>query len=147
MCSSDLGFSEFFSYGSLNKFDGTVGVQPYRPLTLLYFGIQKTFFDNSTSAAHLLNVLLYALLSLVLFSLLQRLFPKLHVWFIGLITLLFVAHPIHTEVICSVKSVDELLAGLFGFLASANVDSIHFDISFHASIPENPGCFAKPGFD
>ncbi len=111
------GFSEFFSYGSLNKFDGTEGVQPYRPITLLYFGIQKALFDDSASAAHLFNVLLYAILVLVLFSLLQKLFPDLNTWFIGLMTLLFIAHPIHTEVICSVKSVDELLAGLFGFLA------------------------------
>ena len=60
------GFSEFFSYGSLNKFDGTTGVQPYRPITLLYFGLQKQYFDNSTTAAHFFNVLLYALVVLVL---------------------------------------------------------------------------------
>ena len=35
------GFSEFFSYGSMYKFDGTTGVQPYRPITLLSFSIDK----------------------------------------------------------------------------------------------------------
>ena len=32
------GFNEFFAYGSMNKFDGTTGLQPYRPATLLEIG-------------------------------------------------------------------------------------------------------------
>ena len=44
------GFSEFFSYGSLNKFDGTEGIQPYRPITLLYFGIQKAPVQQTTAS-------------------------------------------------------------------------------------------------
>ena len=31
------GIGEFFTYGSMFKFDGTTGVQPYRPITLLSF--------------------------------------------------------------------------------------------------------------
>ena len=111
------GISDIFSKGSLNQFDGTTGVQPYRPITLTVFAIQKSFFDNSPLAAHLVNVLLYILTTLVLFALLRKLFPKFHVYLIALMSLLFVVHPIHTEVVSSVKSMDELLAALFGFMA------------------------------
>lgn len=111
------GLQEFFSYGSLNKFDGTEGLQPYRPITLLVFGIQKTLFDNSTTMAHLMNVLLYVLLIQILFSLIKKLFPTLNAYLVCLICILFTTHPIHTEVVASVKSMDELLAAIFAFLS------------------------------
>ncbi len=111
------GISDIFTKGSLNQFDGTTGVQPYRPLTLTVFAIQKTLFDNSPSAAHFVNMLLYILVVLVVFELLRKLFSSFHIYGIALMALLFVVHPIHTEVVSSVKSMDELLAAFFGFLA------------------------------
>lgn len=111
------GISDIFTKGSLNQFDGTTGVQPYRPVTLTVFAIQKSLFDNSPAAAHLFNVLLYIIVVLILFQLLLKLFPGFHVYFISLMALLFAVHPIHTEVVSSVKSMDELLAALFGFMA------------------------------
>lgn len=109
------GFSEFFGYGSLNQFDGTTGVQPYRPLTLFYFAFQKELFNNSAAAAHFFNVLLYLLLALLLYSLLKKLLNHAPNYVPAMAALLFVVHPLHTEVICSVKSADELLAALTGF--------------------------------
>ena len=111
------GVADIFTKGSLNQFDGTTGVQPYRPVTLTVFAIQKTLFDNSPSAAHFVNVILYILVVLVLFGLLKKLFPSFHVYVVALMAVLFVVHPIHTEVVSSVKSMDELLAALFGFMA------------------------------
>ncbi len=111
------GISEFFSYGSMEKFDGTLGEQPYRPITLLSFAIEKDLFNNKAASSHFINVLLYILILQVLFSLLLRLFPKIHPMLSAAVVLLFAAHPIHTEVVASVKSRDELLAGLFGLLA------------------------------
>lgn len=111
------GLQEFFSYGSLNKFDGTEGLQPYRPITLFVFAIQKTLFDNSPAMAHLMNVLLYILLLQILFSLIKKLFPTLNIYLISLICVVFTTHPIHSEVVASVKSMDELLAAIFAFLS------------------------------
>lgn len=111
------GVGDIFSKGSLNQFDGTTGVQPYRPITLTVFAIQKTLFDNSPSAAHFINMFFYILVVLVVFELLRKLFPAFQVHVIALMALLFVVHPIHTEVVSSVKSMDELLAALFGFMA------------------------------
>jgi tetratricopeptide (TPR) repeat protein len=111
------GFGEFFSYGSMNKFDGTTGIQPYRPATLLSFAIEKQFFNNSASISHFINLLLYILIINFLYVLLKRIFPKFNFSVLAAIALIYTVHPIHTEVVCSVKSRDELLAALFGLLA------------------------------
>ena len=108
---------DLFTKGSLNQFDGTIGVQPYRPVTLLSFALEKQFFDNSAAASHFFNVLLYVLLIQVLFQLLRKLFHNVKPLLIACIVMIYAVHPIHTEVVCSVKSRDEILAALFGFLA------------------------------
>jgi tetratricopeptide (TPR) repeat protein len=54
---------------------------------------------------------------LLLFTILRRLLRNYHYLFPFFITLLFAAHPIHTEVVASLKNRDELLMLLFGLLA------------------------------
>ena len=111
------GIGETFTYGSLEKYNGMKGVQPYRPVTLISFAVQKELFENSPAKAHLVNVLLYIFLLLVIFNLLVKLLPGINPLVCGLIVLLFAAHPVHTEVVASVKSQDELLSALFSLLA------------------------------
>jgi protein O-mannosyl-transferase len=111
------GIPETFMYGSLEKYNGMKGLQPYRPVTLSSFAIQKQLFNNSAAKAHLINVLLYALLVLVLFNVLLKLLPAAHPLVCATMVLLFAAHPVHTEVVASVKSQDELLSVLFALLA------------------------------
>ncbi len=111
------GTAEIFTHGSMEKFDGTTGVQPYRPVTLLSFAFEKQAFDNDPAHSHFINILLYIIILQVIFSLLLRLFPATHMYISAAVVLLFALHPVHTEVIASVKSRDELLAALFGLLA------------------------------
>lgn len=111
------GISEILTHGSLEKFDNSKGLQPYRPLTLASFALQKQFFGNDAKKAHLFNVLLYALLLIVLFEVLRQLFQDIHPLFCALIVLLYAAHPVHTEVVANVKSRDELLAVVFSLAA------------------------------
>ena len=111
------GIPETFTYGSLEKFNGMKGLQPYRPVTLSSFAIQKQLFNNSPAKAHVMNVVLYALLALVLFNVLLKLLPAAHPLVCATIVLLFAIHPVHTEVVASVKSQDELLSVLFALLA------------------------------
>lgn len=118
------GIGEIFTHGSLEKYNGMKGVQPYRPVTLTSFAIQKQLFDNDAAKAHLVNVLLYVLLVLALFNLLLKLFPATNPLVSGIIVLLFAVHPIHTEVVCSVKGQDELLSALFGLLAFSYAASL-----------------------
>jgi cytochrome c-type biogenesis protein CcmH/NrfG len=62
------------------------------------------------------QVFLYLLTVIGFFFLLRELFPNQNLILIALITLLFLAHPIHTEVVANVKSRDEILALLFSVL-------------------------------
>jgi tetratricopeptide (TPR) repeat protein len=94
-----------------------IGTLPYRPVMLSSFAIENSFFGNNAGLRHLMNVALYIVLLQLVFSLLLKLTPNTNALFPGLIVLLYAAHPIHTEVVSSVKGRDELLAALFGFLA------------------------------
>ncbi len=72
---------------------------------------------------HLVNVLLYGFTGIVLYLLLlQLLGPKrntVFAYFIALVTTaLFIAHPIHTEVVANIKGRDEIVT-LLGSLAAA----------------------------
>jgi Flp pilus assembly protein TadD len=116
-------FPKLFSQGSLVGFDGT-NVADYRPLVLVTFAIEKSLFGNSPKAGHFINILLYISCSLVLFSLCRKMFRNHPIYLSFFITLLFVAHPLHTEVVANIKSRDELLCFLFGVM------SLNYGISY-----------------
>ena len=112
-----VGIGDLFTHGSMEKFDGTTGLQPYRPITLLSFTLERIRFDNDPGSSHMVNVVLYILLLQVLLSVLIRLFSDdSKPWIIGAL-MIYLLHPMHVEVVASVKSRDELLAALFGFMA------------------------------
>lgn len=82
----------------------------YRPLSMITFAIENEFFPGNPHVSHLGNVILYALTGFFLCMLLMNLFRNYHPAFSLFITLLFIAHPIHTEVVANIKSRDEILA-------------------------------------
>lgn len=86
----------------------------YRPIPLITFAIEYQFFGSNPHISHFINVLLYALSCALLFSILLELFKTYNIVFPFLISLLFLFHSIHTEVVCNIKCRDELLAFLFG---------------------------------
>ncbi len=106
-----------FSESSLGAESVNTVNHPYRPITMLSFALDKSLFNASSRGAHLINLLLYVLLIQVLYSLLRKLFPDSSPTLSAAIALLFAAHPVHSEVVASVKSRDEILAALFGFMA------------------------------
>jgi tetratricopeptide (TPR) repeat protein len=81
----------------------------YRPLVRTTFAIEYEFFGRNPYVSHVINTLLYFILVLVLFRVLKRLLHNYHIFFPFLIALLFAAHPIHTEVVASLKNRDEIL--------------------------------------
>jgi tetratricopeptide (TPR) repeat protein len=111
------GISDIFTHGSMEKFDGTTGLQPYRPITLLSFALERVRFENDPAASHGVNLFLYILVLLVLLQVLIQLFGDKSGSWITAALLIYLLHPTHVEVVASVKSRDELLAALFGFLA------------------------------
>src|SRR5690554_2082600 len=89
----------------------------YRPITLTSFAIEYGLFGAKPVVSHFINLFLYILSCLLIFKILHSLFKNSH-WLLPLtITVLFVVHPIHSEVVNNVKSRDEILCFLFALLA------------------------------
>ena len=87
----------------------------YRPLSLIMFALEKEFFNSNTKIAHGINLILYAISCLVLFISLRKVFEKLPLIVPLVASIIFVVHPLHTEVVANIKGRDDLLA-LFGFV-------------------------------
>lgn len=85
----------------------------YRPLSVAMFAVEYSIAPEKPFVGHLMNVLLYALTAAVLFLLLSTLFANTNPILAFTATLLFIAHPLHTEVIANIKSRDEILCFLF----------------------------------
>jgi protein O-mannosyl-transferase len=104
-------------YINLNAEAGGTMNFGYRPLTKVMFAVEHQIFGQSPATSHLINILLYGLTLLLLFSILRRLTQNYSIWFPFLITLLWAAHPVHTEVVASLKNREEIISFLFGLLA------------------------------
>jgi tetratricopeptide (TPR) repeat protein len=90
----------------------------YRPLAGAYYLVIGALGGlHHAPVYHFFQLLLYGLNAAVVFWFFGRLRPLAFVLQV-LATLLFIVHPIHTEVVCNIKSADEMLCLLF-FLASA----------------------------
>lgn len=84
----------------------------YRPLSLITFAVEYQFAGVSPQVSHTVNIFLFALSVFLVSLLVSRLFSGANPVFPFLITVLFAAHPIHTEVIDNLKGRDELLSFL-----------------------------------
>jgi protein O-mannosyl-transferase len=132
------GISDIFRFES---FRGYFGEQKqllegdrYRPFSLATFAAEVGLFGKgNTFLGHFLNLLLYALTALLFYRVLIFMFPKeettpedaqtsnfklqtlLSIPFLA--TALFIAHPLHVEVVANIKGRDEILA-LLGELSA-----------------------------
>ena len=104
---------DIFGKGSVYGFSGE-NTGTWRPVTLLSFALEKQLGKTfQPRRSHLFSLILYGITAFVLFLVLIRMLPK-HAWLLSLlITLLFVVHPIHSEVVANVKGREEILAFLF----------------------------------
>lgn len=96
----------------------------YRPFSLVMFAVEYELFNGKAWFGHLMNVLMYAFTALLLFKVLTRVFKDYSFFLPFFITLLYVVHPIHTEVVANIKSRDELGAFLFSLAA------IHYFLNY-----------------
>ena len=99
----------------------------YRPAPLVIYAIIWEYFPNNPQAYHLINVLLFSATCLLLFLLLFKLFKEKTLLFPFVCSVLYAAHPIHTEVVNNIKSLDEILCFLFALM------SIWFFIQYSTS--------------
>jgi protein O-mannosyl-transferase len=120
------GIPEIFANDTFRgSYDNLPTIQRYRPLSLATFAAEHQLFGNAAHVSHFDNIVLLVWLSLVLYAFLGKLFarnggptgrsPALEVPFLA--TLLFIAHPVHTETVANIKGRDELLALACGLSA------------------------------
>lgn len=119
------GIGDAFFNDSMTGFFGKdkklVAGGRYRPLTMSLHAAEYQIFGENALAYHLINILLYIFIGILVYRILLRLFPpeiegqrNLNALFISLV---YMAHPLHTEVVANIKSQDELLSILFAFSA------------------------------
>jgi protein O-mannosyl-transferase len=107
----------------------------YRPLSLVSFAIELEFagkeirdhnnefqYIGNPKISHFNNILLYILTCIILYMILRRFFPSnlSGRWYLSLpflVSLLFMAHPIHTEAVANIKGRDEIMVLLGSLLA------------------------------
>ena len=86
----------------------------YRPIPKTTFAIEHQFWGSKPGVSHGINILIYWALSVLLFFILKRVLKNFNILFPFLVTLLFMAHPVHTEVVASLKNRDEMFAFICG---------------------------------
>lgn len=94
----------------------------YRPLTPVMFAIEYQLVGNKPWLGHLINILLYGLLCMMIYKLLVKMMCSredniLIRYLILGITLIYTAHPLHTEAIANIKGRDEIMSMLGSVLA------------------------------
>ena len=89
----------------------------YRPLSVAMFALEWELSPNNPHLSHWLNLLFYVFTGWLLFITLSKLLKNYNLVIPFLISIVFIAHPVHTEVVANIKSRDELM-GFFLSIAS-----------------------------
>ena len=92
----------------------------YRPLSQVIFNIEYSLFGLSPTLWHIQNTIFFAFAMVLVYLTLLKLFrtTKIKWYSIAFIaSLIATAHPLNTEVVANIKSLDLLLSLIFSFLA------------------------------
>lgn len=117
-----------------------INARAFRPIPLTTLALEVEFLDNKPATAfeqknwtpnpaiyHRTNLIFYGLTGFFLFFFLARMLKDYHYLLAIIVTLLFVLHPIHVEVIANIKSRDTLLGflnfAIAGWFLLKSVDS------------------------
>lgn len=111
------GISGLYEIFTLPYSDRENYVYGYRPIAKASFAIEYSLWKFNPHLSHLVNIILYAISLFLLFILFQKIFKTIKPIYLWLMVLLFASHPIHTEVVSSLKNREELFCFLFGFLS------------------------------
>ncbi|MCE3278897.1 MAG: bacteriophage receptor-2C outer rane subunit [Bacteroidetes bacterium] len=80
----------------------------YRPMSKALFAIEWEIAPDNSTLAHFINIVLYGIACVLMFLVFSR-WTRINIYILFITTLLFAAHPIHTEVVANIKSADEIL--------------------------------------
>jgi tetratricopeptide (TPR) repeat protein len=100
---TEYRYGVWSSYGSL-----------YRPFSLAMFALEWQLSPDNPAVGHFVNMALYGFTGWLLWITWRRILVDYPVALPALAVLLFIAHPVHTEVVANIKSRDEILAMIGG---------------------------------
>jgi tetratricopeptide (TPR) repeat protein len=109
----------FFGFFKIEGKEKLVSGGRYRPLTPVMFSVEHAIFGENAPARHIINGLLYALLCVMIYLLIIKIFKPIIAHeklalFAFIATMLYAFHPIHTEAVANIKGRDEIMAMLLG---------------------------------
>ena len=124
------GFQGIWKIMTTESFEGYFGEKKnfvqgnrYRPLSIATFAMEYGIIGKlNPTVSHFINILLYGLTGIILMLVLSMLFRnfKPRAWWFSipfLASILYIAHPIHTEAVANIKGRDEIMTMLFSLLA------------------------------
>lgn len=116
----EILFNDAFA-GFLGKYKNLLTGGRYRPLSQIMFAAEYQLFGEKPFWGHLLNVVFYAIASVLVFYFLKLLITvkntRSKLFSIPFVaSLIFIAHPIHTEVVANIKGRDEILSLFFSII-------------------------------
>lgn len=106
------GIDEIWTTSYFKGYREHINVRAYRPVPLTTLALTYQLAGLNTSVHHAINIIGYGLTGFFLFLFLSLLLRGYHLALPIAISLLFIVHPIHVEVVANIKSRDELLAFL-----------------------------------
>ncbi len=86
------------------------GGDGYRPLTIFAFRLEEVLGHGIPMPFHAVNILLYAIVSVLVFALAKRILPFWAAW---VVAACFAVHPVHVEAVANVVGQSELWVALF----------------------------------
>ncbi|MEI7663434.1 MAG: tetratricopeptide repeat protein [Bacteroidota bacterium] len=99
-----------------------LNVRSYRPLSPVTFAVEIGLWGKNPMVSHFFNMVIYLVTGLILLFFLKRLYGKIDPAIppvISFITAaLFLAHPVHTEVVANIKGRDSMLELTFLLLSA-----------------------------
>lgn len=108
------GIPEIFTSRYVDEEGNSFG---YRPMAMATFAIEQELWGQNPYFGHMINTMLYALCSMLLYLSVRKIFRHAGRPFALVVALLFLAHPIHTEVVASLKNRETLLSFLFSLFS------------------------------
>ena len=117
----EAGFDSIGEILTTNYFSRGEKRGSYRAIPRASFALEIGLFGKKPGVSHIINTFLFFFTCILVLRLLTLLFPRGNNLAIAFAVILFVLHPLHTEVVASLKSRDELMQLLFNLLASVFV--------------------------
>ncbi len=104
------------NYITMNAEEGGQHSYGYRPIAKATYAIEWSIFGENPHVSHFINLLLYAFTGLLIFKIFRKLLKGYSIWLPFLTVFFFMIHPLHTEVVASLKNREELLSFLGGLM-------------------------------